>query len=153
MKLRVIWSGRTRNPNLAALADDYVARVRRFLPLDLVELKEPRTADDRRRVEEEGRRILDRVESTDYLVALDEAGRTRTSGDLVGLIERHMRDGGGDLAFVVGGPAGLSEAVRTRANLRLSLSRFTYSHDLARAVILEQIYRAMTIIRNLPYAR
>ena len=153
MKLRVIWAGRTRNPNLAAVSDDYVGRIRRFVGLEVVELKEPRTADDRKRIAAEGERILARLGGSDYVVALDAGGQSRTSGEMARLVERYMKEGLRDLVFVVGGPAGLSPALRERSNLLLSLSRLTFSHDLARTVLLEQIYRALTIVRNLPYAR
>jgi 23S rRNA (pseudouridine1915-N3)-methyltransferase len=153
MKLRVIWTGKTRNPPLSALSDDYVARIRRFLPLDVSEVKETRTSDDRKRIAGESERILGRIEATDYVVGLDDCGQERTSEELAQLIECQMGEGQRDLVFVVGGPAGLSDALKRRCDLRLSLSRLTFSHDLARAVVLEQIYRALTIIRNLPYAR
>lgn len=153
MKLRLIWTGKTRNPPISELTQDYLSRVRRFLPVELVELKEPRTRNDSHRIEEEGRRILDRLADTDYVVALDEAGETRTSERLARLIGTRMDRGDRDLTFVVGGPAGLSEDLRDRSDLRLSLSSLTLSHDLARVVLLEQIYRSLTILRNLPYAR
>jgi 23S rRNA (pseudouridine1915-N3)-methyltransferase len=153
MKLRLIWAGKTRNPALSQLSEDYLARIRRFLPLELVELKETRTRNDAHRIEEEGRRILDRLANTDYVVALDETGETRTSERMARLIGTRMDRGDRDLTFVVGGPAGLSEDLRRRSDLRLSLSTLTFSHDLARVVLLEQIYRSLTILRNLPYAR
>ena len=153
MKLRVIWTGKTRNRELAGVLARYADRISHFLSLDLVELKEPRTSDDTRRISEEGDRILARVTSTDYVVALDDTGQQTTSRDVVQLIEGRMKDGQRDLVFVVGGPSGLSSALKERANLKLSLSRLTFSHDLARTVLLEQIYRALTIIRNVPYAR
>lgn len=153
MKLRLVWTGKTRNPPLSQLTQDYLERVRRFLPVELVELKEPRTRDDPHRIEEEGRRILDRLADTDYVVALDGTGETRTSESLAQLVGTRMDRGDRDLAFVLGGPAGLSEDLRRRSDLRLSLSALTFSHDLARVVLLEQIYRSLTILRNLPYAR
>lgn len=153
MKLRVIWTGKTRNPPLAALSDDYARRIRHLLPLDLVELKEPRTEHDAQRISEESARILARIDATDFVVALDDGGEPRTSEQMARLVEAHMTGGRRDLVFVVGGPAGMSEDLRQRADLRLSLSRLTFSHDLARTILLEQIYRALTIIRNLPYAR
>jgi 23S rRNA (pseudouridine1915-N3)-methyltransferase len=153
MKLRVIWTGRTRNPHLAALSEDYLGRIRRLLPLDLAQLREPRMSDDRRRASEEGKRIMGRIAPGDYVVALDEGGRARTSQEMAGILEVRMGSGRGDLVFVVGGPAGLSAELRERANLLLSLSKLTLSHDLARILLLEQIYRSLTIIRNLPYPR
>jgi 23S rRNA (pseudouridine1915-N3)-methyltransferase len=153
MKLRVIWPGKTRNPHLEALAEDYIARIRRFLPADVVQLKEPRTKNDRERIAAESDRIAARIAPTDFVVALDERGQGKTSAWIGSLIEKHMQEGARDLVFVVGGPAGLSDAIRKRADLAWSLSNLTLSHDLARTVLLEQIYRALALIRNLPYAR
>ena len=153
MKIRVIWTGKTRNRDLAAVLTAYRERIGHFVGLEIIELKEPRTADDTKRIFEEGERILRRVASTDYVVALDDGGKSETSEALARLIDGRMKDGQQDLVFVVGGPAGLSIALKERANLKLSLSRLTFSHDLARTVLLEQIYRSLTIIRNLPYAR
>jgi 23S rRNA (pseudouridine1915-N3)-methyltransferase len=153
VKLRVIWTGKTRNAHLAELSEDYLGRIRRLLPLDLVELKEPRTADDGRRMAEEAARILGRIAPEDYVIALDERGRAGTSGELARLVGERMGDGRGDLVFVIGGPAGLAQDLRGRADGLLALSKLTFSHDLARAVLLEQIYRALTIVRNLPYPK
>jgi len=153
MKLRIIWTGRTRNTNLLAVGEDYLGRIRRFLPLEVAEIREPRTQDDKARVLEEGKRILSRVAPTDYVVVLDDSGQSPTSPELATLIESRMSEGQRDLTFVVGGPAGFSRALRDRADLRLSLSRLTFSHDLARTILLEQLYRALTVIRGLPYAR
>jgi 23S rRNA (pseudouridine1915-N3)-methyltransferase len=113
----------------------------------------PPTKNDRERIAAESDRIAARIAPTDFVVALDERGQGKTSAWIGSLIEKHMQEGARDLVFVVGGPAGLSDAIRKRADLAWSLSNLTLSHDLARTVLLEQIYRALALIRNLPYAR
>ena len=153
MKLRVIWTGKTRNRELAVVLAGYADRIGHFIGFDIVELKEPRTTDDAKRITGEAEKILARIGSTDHVVALDDGGQPHTSSKLAEFVENHMKDGQRDLVFVVGGPAGLSTRITERANLLLSLSPLTFSHDLARTVLLEQIYRALTIIRNVPYAR
>jgi len=153
MRLRVIWTGKTRNRDLRRVIDDYFSRVVRYVGFDIVELKEPRTSDDLRRIGEESERILGKLGSTDFVVLLDAGGRRTTSEEFSDLIEGHMTAGQRDIVFVVGGPAGISGTLRDRSDMRLSLSTLTLSHDLARTLLLEQIYRALTIIRNLPYAR
>jgi 23S rRNA (pseudouridine1915-N3)-methyltransferase len=153
MKIRVVWLGKTRNAGLAAVCGDMAARIGRFAAFDLSELKDTRVSDDRKRIETEGARILHALPPSDFVVALDGSGLSFTSESFATFISRHRNQNPRDLTFVVGGPAGLSDAVRERADLLWSLSKLTFSHDLARAILLEQIYRALATINNLPYAR
>ena len=153
MKLRILWLGKTKNPNLAAVCEELATRSNHFVGTEITELKEPRVKEEKKRVALEGERLLSVIDRSDFVVALDPLGRSYTSDAFAGFLEKHMTENSRDLVFVVGGHAGLSDAVKKRANLLWSLSPLTYSHDLARTVLLEQIYRALTIIRNLPYAR
>jgi 23S rRNA (pseudouridine1915-N3)-methyltransferase len=153
MKVRVVWVGKTRNAGLAAVCEDMASRIGHLTPFDLTELKESRVSDDRKRIDTEGRRILQNLAPSDLLVALDAGGRTFSSEALARFIGRHRSENPRDLVFVVGGPAGFSGAVRERADLVWSLSTLTFTHDLARAVLMEQIYRALSILHHLPYAR
>lgn len=153
MKLRILWLGKTKNSDLATVCKDFAARSNHFISTEITELKELRVKEEKKRVELEGERLLSAIDSSAFVVALDPLGRAYTSDEFAGFLEKHMTENPRDLVFVVGGHAGLSDSVRKRANLLWSLSPLTYSHDLARTVLLEQIYRALTIIRNLPYAR
>ena len=153
MKIRLIWAGKTKNPNLASVCEDFANRSRHFLGLDIIEVKEPRLRDPKKRIETEGERILARIDGSDFVVGLDPEGPSYTSKGFARFIDRHMTHNPRDLVFVVGGPSGMSGAIKKRADALWSLSPLTYSHDLARAILLEQIYRALTIIRNTPYAR
>jgi 23S rRNA (pseudouridine1915-N3)-methyltransferase len=153
MKIRVVWVGRTRNKSLAAVSNDLAGRIQHMIGFEIVELRESRIPDDRKRIEAEGSKILDSLSGADFVIALEAGGRTFTSPGFATFISRHMSENPRDLVFVVGGPAGLSDAIRTRADMEVSLSTLTVSHDLARTMLIEQLYRALSIIRNLPYAR
>jgi 23S rRNA (pseudouridine1915-N3)-methyltransferase len=153
MKIRVVWVGKTKNASLRAVCDDMSARIHHLTAFDISEQKEIRTSDDRKRIESEGERILGRIEGSDYVVALDTAGRSHSSETIATFIGKHMVENPRDLVFVVGGPAGLSGAVRKRSNLTWSLSTLTFSHDLARTILMEQLYRALATINNLPYVK
>jgi 23S rRNA (pseudouridine1915-N3)-methyltransferase len=144
VKLRVIWVGKTRDRNLAALAADFAARVEKFLPLEIVELKESKG---------DAPAILAAISSDERVIALDPGGKTLTSPAFAETLDRHMQYDRRPLAFVIGGPAGLDAAVLKRADLNWSLSPLTFTHDMARFILLEQIYRALATIRNHPYPR
>jgi 23S rRNA (pseudouridine1915-N3)-methyltransferase len=102
-------------------------------------------------MEREGKAILDQVSTGDELVLLDVAGVEFSSTSLAAWIEKKMVAGTRQLVFAVGGPYGFSEAVYKRADSKLSLSRLTFPHQLVRLLFIEQLYRAMTIIRGEPY--
>ena len=154
MKLRLLCVGRL-SESLRGAADDYAARIARYLPLAVEELKEEKgggkKADPRFICEREGERILQRIPPDAFTVVLDEHGRTLSSEEVAAQLELHMVQGTGELVFVIGGAYGLSEAVKARANLLLSLSSMTFTHQMARLFLLEQIYRGLTILRNEPY--
>jgi 23S rRNA (pseudouridine1915-N3)-methyltransferase len=153
MKIRVLWLGKTRNAHLAAVCEDFIGRTRHFIGIDILQQKEPRIRDEAKRIEIEGERLLESITASDYVVVLDPMGQTYTSGEFAKFLGQHMSGNPRDLAFVVGGHAGLSAPVKERADRLWSLSALTYSHDLARTVLLEQIYRALTMLHNHPYAR
>ena len=144
MKVRVIWIGKTKDPNLAKLASDFTARIRRFLPLEITELKDSRTED---------KKILGALDASDRVVILDERGATWSSAQLAAFVGKHMNKDPRRLTFVIGGHAGLAESVKQRADQAWSLSPLTFTHDMTRVLLLEQIYRALTIINNHPYPR
>ena len=153
MKIRVVWAGKTKNANLSAVCIDMADRIRHLSSFEISELKEARRSGDKQRIEAEGRTILGGIARNDYVVALDTEGRSYSSESFAGFVGKHMAENPRDLVFVVGGPAGLSHKVRARADLTWSFSKLTFSHDLARAILMEQIYRALSMINNLPYAR
>jgi 23S rRNA (pseudouridine1915-N3)-methyltransferase len=135
MKLRVVWIGKTKDPSMAKLCSDYTARIKHFLPIEIAELKQAK------------------VDPSDRLVALDPRGKSWTSETFAKFLQQHMTSDPRRLTFIIGDYEGLSETVKERADVLWSLSPLTFTHDLTRVLLLEQIYRALTIIKNLPYAR
>ena len=151
MRVRLLAVGKDRSGLYAPAVAEYAARLGRQLRFELVELPEARRhAGTPRAREEEGDAILARLEPREHVVALDERGREYTSVELARRLEGWL-GAGKDLAFVIGGADGLAAAVLDRAAEKLALSRFTLAHRLARLVLVEQLYRAMTIVRGEPY--
>lgn len=153
MKLCLVCVGRLSIGYLRDGAADFEARLQRYAPLRIVELKEEKGGKNdpvfiRR---QEGRRILDRIPDGSFVVALDERGRSFSSEGLAGLLERHMLQATPELTLIIGGAYGLSDEVKQRADLLLSLSDMTLTHQMARLLLLEQLYRGFTIVRNEPY--
>ena len=135
--------------------DEYAKRLPPQLRLGLKPVKASRRTkgvDIARLVREEGERLWAAVPKGARVVALDRAGRALSTQDLAAELELQMRRGG-DLALLVGGPEGLSDDCLARADARWSLSRLTLAHPLVRVVVAEQIYRAWSILNNLPYHR
>jgi 23S rRNA (pseudouridine1915-N3)-methyltransferase len=153
MHLRLIWVGKTRNEHLRALSCDYLERLRRFVRSEVTELRESSARTEREGIEVEGKRIIGALRSDALVVLLDVAGREWSSIELAGEIERWQSGGRKEIAFVIGGHNGVSKKVMERADLRWSLSRLTLTHEMARVVLAEQLYRAYTIIHGLPYQK
>jgi 23S rRNA (pseudouridine1915-N3)-methyltransferase len=154
MRLRLIWIGKTRNEHLRALVEDYLNRLSRFARCEVTELRESGATEERACVEEEGKRIVGALASDALTVLLDVRGRTVwSSEELAAQFEQWQVSSIKEVAFVVGGHLGLSEEVRRRAQLSWSLSRLTLTHEMARVVLVEQLYRAHTILRGLPYQK
>ncbi|MEK7830811.1 MAG: 23S rRNA (pseudouridine(1915)-N(3))-methyltransferase RlmH [Acidobacteriota bacterium] len=151
MKLHFVWIGKTKDKRCAALLADYLERVKRFTQIEISELKEQSSDDKRRVIAAESVKLLDAIEKDDFVVLMDERGREMTSPELAEFINASQQSGAKRLALVIGGFAGVSNEVRQRANMELSLSRMTLTHELARVVLSEQIYRAFTILAGLPY--
>jgi len=151
VKLVVAAFGRLRSRELAAIAGDYLKRLGRYGPAEALELRDERGEDPASR-RKEAERLEAALRPGDHLVLLDERGKQLSSPELAALIAERSRAGGaGRLVFAVGGPFGVDESVRRRANQVLSLSRMTLPHELARVVLLEQLYRAWTILRGEKY--
>lgn len=154
MKLRLICVGKLAEAWQRAAAADYADRLQRYFPLEIIELKEEkggRSGDVQGLLRREGERILEKAPAQSFLVALDEHGRDCSSEQLAERLAAEMLHGGRDWCLVVGGPFGLDQRVKQRANLQLSLSKMTFTHQMARLFLLEQLYRSSTILRNEPY--
>lgn len=151
MKLHFVWIGKTKDRHCASLIAEYLDRIKRFASHEVSELKEQGSGDEKRIIAAESVKLLGAIEKDDFVILLDERGRELSSPQLAEFINARQQDGIKRLAFVIGGFAGVSDELRQRANLQLSLSRMTLTHELARVVLTEQIYRAFTILAGLPY--
>jgi len=153
MRLLLIAVGKARSRELAAGIDEYERRVRRYWPLKVVEVKEEsarsRTEDEVRR--REGERLLEAAGAGTLVVACDEQGTMLRSEEFAEWLREERERALRDVAFVIGGAYGLSEDVLARADVRMALTRWTLPHELARLVLVEQLYRAGTILRGEPY--
>jgi 23S rRNA (pseudouridine1915-N3)-methyltransferase len=153
VRLRLIWVGKTRSEPLRSLLDDYLRRLSRFARCEVTELREAAGADERAVIAEEGKRIADALPAGSFVVLLDVEGRQWSSPELAAELGRWQNEGRKEVAFVVGGHLGVADEVRARADVRWSLSRLTLTHEMARVVVAEQLYRGFTILRGLPYQK
>ncbi len=153
-RLRVIWPGRTKNKDLRSLQEFYLAKIRRLEPCVIIESKEAKGLKDRDadKIKDREAVNLEKYLRDEYIICLFDKGREMSSEDLAGFLEKRLSSSRA-IAFVVGGFAGLSERLLKRADYLLSLSRMTLSHELCRVVLLEQIYRALTIQKGRQYAK
>ena len=149
MKLTFLSVGKERSGLFLPGVQEYASRLERAHKVQFVELPESRLTGAQAK-EDEGERLLAKLSARDVLVALDERGKHVSSVDFAKWLGK-QQDSSRDVAFVIGGDEGLSEAVRAKAGLVLSLSAMTLPHRLARLVLLEQVYRAFSILRGEPY--
>ena len=153
MKIYLIVVGKTTDIRLESLIQDYQERLKHYLPFSmemLPELKNAKSLTEEQQKIMEGDLILKAVPQSADLILLDEHGHEYRSVEFADYLQKRMLSGR-DIAFVVGGPYGFSPAVYARANGKISLSRMTFSHQMVRLFFVEQIYRAMTILRHEPY--
>ncbi len=132
----------------------YEERVRRYAELRLVPIPEERIAPKGKKeyiLRQEGRRIREHLPSEAFTVALDEKGKALTSEAFARSLDLWGRAGSREIAFVLGGPYGLEESLKEKADFRLSFSTMTLAHGLARMLLLEQVYRAFSLLRGEPY--
>jgi len=150
MKFRFAWVGKTRDTNWKALQDDYLQRLSHFVNCEIKELKDAQGAGA---AEIEGNRLLASVNHSSFVVLLDVKGRMLSSHDLAAEIQKWQARSLKEITFVIGGANGVSSRVAERANLTLSLSFLTFTHEMARVILIEQLYRAFTIIKGFPYQK
>ena len=154
MKFRFLWPRSTADAELAAVIDRYLNRIKHFYPIELKEIAGERGrhgTEDASIMRAQSARLMEAIPEPGYTVVVDERGRSMDSLKFAKWLERLTIDQPHGVTFVVGGDVGLTEEVRKRADLLLSLSAMTLPHQLARALLVEQIYRACTLMRNIPY--
>jgi len=154
LRLSILWVGKTKDRRMAGLLDDYAERVRRYCRLEIVEVRDVArggAGGKAKRMEEEGRKILKTLRPGELRIALDEGGKEMTSTGFAEFLRRALEGSPEGVKFIIGGPYGLSEEVKSAAGHRCSLSKMTLTHEMARLVALDQIYRAFTILRGEGY--
>ena len=151
MRIRFIWPGKTRDERLRSLIAEYLKRLRRFTRCEVIETREG--GSDRASTEKESQRLLEAIPDKSLAILLDVKGREWSSTELASELQRWENDSVKEVAIVIGGQDGVNSQVADRAQKRWRLSRLTLTHEMARVVAVEQLYRAYTINRGLPYQK
>ena len=143
MKIHLVMLGKTRRPELRALTDDFVARIGRFAAIQVTELREDSAASLRKLA----------IDPAATVVLLDDAGKQHTSSQFAAWLGDLRDRGAREIVFLCGGAEGFPESLHRRATQKLSLSSLTFSHELARVMLAEQLYRAFAILAGHPYPK
>lgn len=154
MTIKLITIGKTDNKHLQTLIDDYTKRLGHYIKFEfeiIPDLKKAKHLSEAQQKQKEGELILSKLSNSDVLILLDENGKQYDSIAFSNYLQKHMNSGIKQLILVIGGPYGFSEDVYNKANGKISLSKMTFSHQMVRLFIVEQVYRAFTILRNEPY--
>ena len=152
MKLRFIWPGKTKDEHLRALLAEYLKRLQRFVRCEVIETRDF-SGSDRARIEKESAALLAAITDSSLMVLLDVDGSEWNSQELAEQVRRWENDSVKEIAIVIGGQDGVSAEVAERAQKKWLLSRLTLTHETARVLAVEQIYRAYTINRGLQYQK
>lgn len=154
MKIKLLAIGKTDNKALLSLMDEYQQRLKHYIKFEfevIQDIKNAKNLSESQQKEKEGELILSKLQPTDELVLLDENGSQFTSVEFSNFLQKKMNAGTKQLVLVIGGPYGFSEAVFATASGKISLSKMTFSHQMIRVFVIEQLYRAFTILKNEPY--
>ena len=154
MNIKLIAIGKTDNKNLQALIDEYTKRLGFYIKFDLdiiPDIKNVKNMSESEQKTKEGQLILSKLTPTDQLILLDENGKEFNSVGFSDFLQKKMNSGIKTLVFVIGGPYGFSEEVYQKAQGKVALSQMTFSHQMVRLFVIEQIYRGFTILNNEPY--
>ncbi|WP_445721654.1 23S rRNA (pseudouridine(1915)-N(3))-methyltransferase RlmH [Flavobacterium sp.] len=154
MNIKLLTIGKTDNKDLQSLIDEYTKRLGFYVKFDMEiipDIKNVKNLSEAQQKEKEGELILSKITTNDHLILLDENGKTFNSVGFSDFLQKKMNAGIKTLVFVIGGPYGFSDSVYKQAVGKVSLSEMTFSHQMVRLFIIEQIYRGFTILRNEPY--
>ena len=154
MNIKLLAIGKTDNKALQQLIDEYSKRLGFYVNFDLEiipDIKNIKNLSENQQKEKEGKLILAKITATDQLILLDENGKQPSSVGFSAFLRKKMNSGIKTLVLVIGGPYGFSEKVYQAASGKISLSLMTFSHQMVRLFIIEQLYRGFTILRNEPY--
>jgi 23S rRNA (pseudouridine1915-N3)-methyltransferase len=154
VKIKLIAIGKTDDKHLLHLTDDYQKRLGHYIKFEfkvLPDIKNVKNLSEIQQKEKEGQLILKELTPTDQLILLDEKGHHFRSMEFSRFLQKKMNTGIKKLVFVIGGPYGFSETIYQKAQGKVSLSKMTFSHQMIRLFMVEQLYRACTILKNEPY--
>lgn len=149
--IKIVCVGKIKESFLEDGIKEYQKRMEAWQKIQIIEVKETNTFSIERNIEEEGQKLLQKIAKDDWVITLEILGKNLTSNDFAKTINDLYTYGKTNLTFVIGGSNGLSDEVKRRGDLRLSFSTFTFPHQLMRLILMEQIYRAFTIINNKEY--
>lgn len=154
MKIKLLAIGKTDNKQLSLLIDEYQNRLKHYIKFELEiipDIKNVKNLSEIQQKEKEGELILKKLQNTDVLVLLDDKGKQFSSIEFSKYLQKKMNAGLKQLVLVIGGPYGFSDAVYQKAQGKISLSKMTFSHQMIRLFIVEQLYRGFTILKKEPY--
>ena len=154
MQIKLLAIGKTDNKQLIQLIEDYQKRLKFYIKFDfeiIPDLKNAKNLSESQQKQNEGELILNKINSSDVLILLDENGKQLDSVSFSTYLQKHMNSGIKQLVFVIGGPYGFSQDVYAKSKGKLALSKMTFSHQMVRLFFIEQLYRGFTILRNEPY--
>lgn len=154
MKIKLLAIGKTDDKNLQILIENYQNRLKHYINFELEiipDIKNVKNLSKSEQKEKEGELILKKLMTTDALILLDEKGKEFRSIDFSKYLQKKMNSGIKQLVLVIGGPYGFSDAVYKKSTGKISLSKMTFSHQMIRLFVVEQTYRAFTILKNEPY--
>jgi 23S rRNA (pseudouridine1915-N3)-methyltransferase len=151
VRLKVLWVGKTQQEWVREGIEEYSSRIRRYMPLDVLEAREEKGAAEETMRERECDRLTKLVPKNARLVLLDEKGTVMSSPEFADFLGRSRDAAVPELVFAVGGAYGFSQEFRSRADTMIALSRMTFTHQMVRVFLLEQMYRGFTILNREPY--
>ena len=154
MTIKLLAIGKTDNKQLQALIGEYTKRLGFYIKFNLEiipDIKNAKNLSEAQQKQKEGELILKQLKPTDVLILLDENGKQLDSVGFSQYLQKHMNSGIKQLVFVIGGPYGFSQEVYSKSQGKLSLSKMTFSHQMVRLFVIEQLYRGFTILKNEPY--
>ena len=156
MQIKILWVGKTKNVSIRNLFDDYLSRIRHMVSCEIVETRDfskRRSLRGAKLLTSEAEEIARFIGDNSRIVALDEKGKEFSSAEFARWFDAEQNSGVREIDFVIGGPEGLDASIVARSHLRLSLGKMTWTHEMCRLLLIEQIYRALGILRNIPYHR
>ncbi|MCB0507299.1 MAG: 23S rRNA (pseudouridine(1915)-N(3))-methyltransferase RlmH [Bacteroidetes bacterium] len=152
MKIEIWWTGKTFQDFVAKGYLEFLKRIQKFNAVDIVEFPDVKNQQQAEIIKKlEAEKILNKLKQDDYLILLDEKGKSFTSTEFAAFIQKKENQSIKKIVFLIGGAYGFDEKIYARANDKISLSSMTFSHQLIRLIFMEQLYRVYTIIHHFPY--